>query len=253
MDAVDVADNVLEHRPDVCRADEDRLGLCECLPPPRRQSRVAAHRVLELRAVCLDREACAARGPDRAPEQDVVREDEVDGLMLPQCRRVPLHPGVELGPSAALDELDLVALVAVEHEDRQQPTDIRPDRGGAAEIVELRLGLLAEHGDLVTRPCPLSRQRPGVHIRARAAEEVAVPEQDLHGRRPQNEGSRIAASCRYRPHAARTRSLLTSSSHSPGLRRLSAESRDRLGGFGEIAAEPPDRAARPDATSSVAR
>ena len=89
---------------------------------------------------------------------------------------------VELGPGAVLDELDLVALVAVEHEDRQQPADVRPHRRGAAEVVEPRLGLLAEDGDLVPRPRPLPRQRPRVDVRARAAEEVAVPEQDLHGR-----------------------------------------------------------------------
>ena len=47
-----------------------------------------------------------------------------------------LDPRVELGPRAVLDELHLVALVAVEHEHRQQPADVRPYGDGAAEVVE---------------------------------------------------------------------------------------------------------------------
>ena len=84
------------------------------------------------------------RGADRAAEQDVVREDEVGGQQLAQRRRVPLDPVVELGARAVLDELHLVALVAVEHEDGQQPADVRPHERRAAEVVPLRMRLLAE-------------------------------------------------------------------------------------------------------------
>jgi hypothetical protein len=152
----------------------------------------------------------------------VVGEDEVCGQVLAQRSGVPLDPGIELGPRAVLDALDLVAVVAVEHEDRQQPADVRAHRGRTAEVVERRLGLLAEDGDVVPGPRPLPRERARVDVRAGAPEQIAVPEQDPHGRSdPQNEGSCIAASCRYRPHAARTRSLAE-------RRRRAGVGRDRV-------------------------
>ena len=59
LDAVDVTDDVLEHLPDVRGADVDGRGGLQRLPPPHRQLGVATHRVLELGAVRLDREACS--------------------------------------------------------------------------------------------------------------------------------------------------------------------------------------------------
>ncbi len=59
-----------------------------------------------------------ARRADRAAEEDVVAEDEVGGIELAEHRRVRLDPGVELGARAVLEQLDLVALVAVEDEHR---------------------------------------------------------------------------------------------------------------------------------------
>ena len=81
------------------------VGARERLPPPRLQLRVAAHRVLELRAVRLDREARAARRADRAAEQDVVGEDEVGGELRAHRGRVQLDVALPLlaasGPGAA--------------------------------------------------------------------------------------------------------------------------------------------------------
>ena len=90
--ALDVPDDVLQHVPDVGRADEDGLGARERFPPPRRQARVAAHRVLELGAVRLDRVARAGRGPDGAAEEDVVAEDEVGRQQLADRGGVALDP-----------------------------------------------------------------------------------------------------------------------------------------------------------------
>ena len=126
----------------------------------------------------LDRVAGAGRGSDRPAEEDVVAEDEVGRQLLAHGRRVALDPVVELRPRAVLHELDLVALVAVEHEDGQQAADVRPDGARAAEVVALGMRLLAEDGDVVPGTRPLARERPRVDVRAGAAEQVAVPEQD---------------------------------------------------------------------------
>ena len=52
-------------------------GVGECGPPALDELGPAAHRVLELRAVRLDRKRRAGSVRDRAAGQDVVREDEV--------------------------------------------------------------------------------------------------------------------------------------------------------------------------------
>ena len=108
-------------------------------------------------------------------------EDDVGRQVLAQRRGVRLDPALELLPRAVLDELHLVALVAVEHEDGQEPAHVRPDDARAAEVVELRSRLLAEDGDVVAGVRPLPRQRPRVDVGAGAAEQVAVPEEDAHG------------------------------------------------------------------------
>src|SRR5207248_9653128 len=58
-----------------------------------------------------------------------------------------------------------------------------PDDAGAAEVVGARVALLADDHDLVAQPAPGPRERPRVDVRARAAEQVPVPEDALHGRR----------------------------------------------------------------------
>ena len=75
----------------------------ERLASPRpASSLVAAHRVLELGAVRLDRVAGAGRRPDRPAEEDVVAEDEVGRQLLAHRGGVPLDPVVELRPGAVL-------------------------------------------------------------------------------------------------------------------------------------------------------
>ena len=122
----------------------------------------------------------SGRGGDRPAEEDVVREHEVSGQSLANCGGVRLHPPVELVARAVLEQLDLVALVAVEDERRQQPADVGPDDLRPAEVVQLRVRLLAEHDHVVPRPGPLARELPRVHVRPRTTEEVPVPEQNPH-------------------------------------------------------------------------
>ena len=97
-------------------------------------------------------------------------------------RCVRLDPRVELRARAVLEQLHLVALVAVEHEGGQQAADIRPDDPCRADVVTLGMRLLAEDDDVVPRAAPLPREGARVDVRAGAAEEIAVPEQDAHGR-----------------------------------------------------------------------
>ncbi len=97
------------------------------------------------------------------------------------ARGVSLDPGVELGAAAVLDAPHLVALVAVEDEHRQQATDVRTHGRRTAEVEALRVGLLGEDGDVVAGVAPLAREHARVDVRAGAAEEVAVPEEDAHG------------------------------------------------------------------------
>ena len=97
MDPVDVADHVFQHLANVGGADEDGLGPLEPFLPPGRELRVAAHRVLELRAMSLDAVTRTRRSADRATEEDVIGEDEVRRKQLADRRSVPLDPVVELG------------------------------------------------------------------------------------------------------------------------------------------------------------
>jgi len=178
VDALDVADDLLQHLTDMGGADVDGGCALERRVGPRGELVVPAQRVLELRPVRLDRVGRSDRRADRAPEQDVVAEDEVGRKLIAQRACVRLDPGVELGSRAVLEELDLVALVAVAHEDGQEPADIRPHELRPPEVVELRVRLLAEDGHVVTREAPLARQGAGVDVRPGPAEQVPVPEQD---------------------------------------------------------------------------
>ena len=130
----------------------------------------------------LDGVARAARAPDRAAEQDVVAEDEVGRQLLAHRRRVRLDPGVELVARAVLEQLDAVALVVVEHEDGKEPADVGTHDLRATEVVALGMRLLAEDRDVVPGTRPLARELARVHVRPRPAEQVPVPDQDLHAR-----------------------------------------------------------------------
>ncbi len=160
--AVDVADDVLEHGADVRRADEDRLRAGERLRSPALQLRSSAHRVLELGAVRLHRVARTARGADRPAEEHVVREHEVGRQQFAHGGGVRLDVAVALLDREVLQQPRLEALVAVEHEDRQQAVgQIGHDDARAAEVVPLRVPLLAHDRDVVARRC-------STHARAHA-------------------------------------------------------------------------------------
>ena len=182
VDAVDVADDVLEHLADVRGADEDRLGPGEHLAPPRDQLVVPAHRVLELRAVDLHRIPPSDLERHRPTREHVVREDEVGREPLPNRSRVRGDVALPLLARQLLEAPRLEPLVAVDDEDREDAADRRPHGLGAAEVVRLWVRLLGEDDHLVAGAAPLPRQRPRVDVRARPGEQVAVPEEDAHRR-----------------------------------------------------------------------
>ena len=76
----------------------------------------------------------------------------------------------------------LEPLVVVEHEHGQQAAGkLGHDDRRAADVVALRVPLLADDRHVVAEAAPLARERPRVDVRAGAAQEVAVPENDPHG------------------------------------------------------------------------
>ena len=177
---VDVPDDLVEHLAGVLGADEDRLGTLERLPPPRRQLLVPAHRILELGAVRLHGEARAARGGDGAAEDHVVREDEIGGQALAERFRVRGHVPLALVGREVLYQLCLQALVLVEHERGQEPSDVGAHDPRAAEVVQVRMRLLREDGHVVPGAAPLAREGARVDVGAGASEQIAVPEEDAH-------------------------------------------------------------------------
>ena len=119
-DVLGVSTDLGEDGADVLGPDERGPGTRERLRPPRRQLRVAAHGVLELRSVRLDRERRTARCADRAAEEDMIREDDIGGQEIPDGAGIGLHPPLELRPRAVLDASHVVPVVAIEDEYRQQ-------------------------------------------------------------------------------------------------------------------------------------
>ena len=138
----------------------------------------------------LDDVAAAGRRADGRPEQDVVDEDEVGRQPLAHRGRVRVDPRVELRPAAFLDELDLVALVFVQHEHGQETADVWAHGGGAAEVVVLGMRLLGEHGHVVALAPPLAGELARVDVRARARQQIAVPDEDAHRARLPGNGRR---------------------------------------------------------------
>ena len=67
---------------------------------------------------------------------------------------------------------------------RAAAPDVGPQRQGGAQVVARRGGLLGQHRHVVAGEAPLAGEHPGVDVRARAAEQVAVPEEDAHRARP---------------------------------------------------------------------
>ena len=151
------------------------------LAPPRLELGPPAHRVLELGAVRLDAEALAESGADRTAHQHVVREHEVGRKELAERPDVRLDIRAPLLGGEVLEQPRLEPLVAVEHEHRQEPVrQLRPDDARPAQVVAARVALLADDRHVVPGEAPLARQRARVDVRARAAEQIAVPEQNPH-------------------------------------------------------------------------
>src|SRR4051794_16593342 len=179
LDPIEMADDLLEHLADVLGACVDDLRPGERLGTPAGEIGPPAHRVLELRPVRLDAETHPARGADRRAEQDVVREDDVRRAELAQDRGVRLDVRVPLSRREIPEQPRLEPLVAVEDEDGQQAArQLGHDDPRAAEVVLLRVPLLADDRDVVAPEAPLARERPGVDVRPGAAEQVPVPEQN---------------------------------------------------------------------------
>ena len=93
--------------------DEDGFGSGQAFAPPSGKVVVAAHRVLELRAVCLHRERHSAGPANRSAEQHVVREDQIGGHLCAQRRRIERDVAVSLGAREILQQLHLKPLVTV--------------------------------------------------------------------------------------------------------------------------------------------
>ena len=178
VDALDGAADLGEDGANVRRADEGGAGRCKRFGAPGAELRAAAHRVLELRPVRLHRIRRTGGQPDGPAEQHVVREHEVRGQAVAHRSRVRLHPCFEVVAGALVDEADVVPLVAVEHEHRQEPTDVGSDRRRRAEVVRLRPRLLAQNRDVVPCPAPFASELARVDVRARSSEEISVPEED---------------------------------------------------------------------------
>ena len=151
-----------------------------CLRAPRRKLGIPAHRVLELGTVREDRVARTRRRADGPAEDQVPGDHEIGGEVLADRAGVRPDPRVELGAAGLLHALHAVALVAVDHEHRQQPADIGAHGRGAAEVVVPGPGLLRENRDVVPRSPPLPRELAREHVRAGAGEQIAVPDEDFH-------------------------------------------------------------------------
>ena len=141
-DALDRSADLGDDVADVLGADDHRGGAGHRFCTPARELLVAAHRVLELRAVGGHGVARARRLGDRAAENHVAGDDEIGRQSLAHRRGIGGDPGVEFGARRVLHALHAIAVVLVDHEDRQEPADIRADRRGAAEVVLLGVRVL---------------------------------------------------------------------------------------------------------------
>ena len=128
----------------------------------------------------LDREGHPDRRADRRAEKHMVGEEEVGRQVLSHRCGVPLDELLALGLPQILEAARLQILVPVEHEDGQRTVELRAYDRRATEVELFGMRLLAEHDDLVPELAPRPRERTRVDVRARAAEEVAVPDENLH-------------------------------------------------------------------------
>ena len=110
----------------------------------------------------------------------------LDGVgHLAHRRDVGLDVVGDLGVGAVEEPLGLEAVVVIVDVDRQDAADVGVVHGHARDVQARRhrLALLADDVDLVAQPRQ-GRGEPGVvDVRARAAKEVAVEDQEAHGRK----------------------------------------------------------------------
>ena len=181
-DAGDVADDIFEHLSDVPGADVRHVGLSERLRTPTLELRTAAHRILELRPMRLHPKRHPGRRADGRSEQDVVREDDVRGQKRAQRGSVRLDVRVALGHGEVLQQLRFEPRIAIENEHGQPASrQLRRDDTRSGQIEVLGRTLLTDDDDVVAGAAPLACERARVDVRPRAAEQVAVPEENPHG------------------------------------------------------------------------
>ena len=195
----------------VARADEHRAGAREPLAGVREEAlRVRLDRVLERRAVDLDRVGDVVERPreDRRAHDEVVGERDVGRARArrPRARRRRCAPGSASSSASdsVRERLGLDPLVAVGDVDRQQAAEVgavdgRPHRlaarldsqragvpvpGRVDPLLLERLAVLAEQVDLVPRAHERGGQAGVVDVRAGAAQQIAVEDQDPHGAGP---------------------------------------------------------------------
>ena len=164
-------------------------------------------RVLQRAAVDLDRVGHAGGrerpGEDERAHHEVVGERDVRPRPrddLRDGRDVALHVRGDLRLVEILERTRLDAVVAVGHVDRQQPADVRPvdrrprrvapDRQLELAAVPVagrvdprqvqRRAVLAEQMQLVARPHERLAELRVVDVGPRAAQQVAVEDQDAH-------------------------------------------------------------------------
>ena len=162
------------------RPGEDGGGIAKRTASPLAELGVAAHRELELGAVRLHGVRASDRGADGPAQEQVVRQHEVGREVLAHGGRARLHEALALGPAEILDASSLHVLVAVDDEHRQEPAHIGPDHLCPADVVPIGMRILAEDDDLVPEARPGAREAARVHIRSGAAQEIAVPDENLH-------------------------------------------------------------------------
>jgi hypothetical protein len=110
----------------------------------------------------------------------VVDEQVIGRKVLADGGGVALDESLPLRQREILEITGLEILVAVEHKNGERAVDVRSYDGGAAEVESLGVRLLAEDDDLVANATPRACERSRVDVRAGAAQEVAVPEENLH-------------------------------------------------------------------------
>ena len=117
---------------DVGGADEDGARRRPATPAPTPRAPAVPRIEYSSSEPCA---LTAKRAPvaraDRPAEQDVVAKTKSAGRCSRTAAAFASTQRVELRARAVLEQLDLVALVAVEHEDGQQAADVRADDGRA--------------------------------------------------------------------------------------------------------------------------